>query len=70
MPFNPDALPRNADWLRVVAWDLPTTAEDFLAFLGETRDQQVAKWVQFQRLPAIEAMPPDLRREVEAILAS
>ena len=33
-PFNIDASPMNADWIKTLSWDLPTTPEGMEAFLG------------------------------------
>ena len=53
-----------ADWLRTIAWDLPTTLEGFLESQGvspwdplETAQAEVRK---FLRYPAVIPIPPDL----------
>lgn len=62
-----DEDPRNADWLRTMHWDLPTTLSSFLARLGVVDSPvgvQRASVEKFMRLPAAEAMPKSLRREL------
>lgn len=64
--------PRNEDWLRTRHWDLPTDPEGFIAVaLGSPDDPATLKrrWLEFQALPAFEAMPEGLRAAVEEIIA-
>jgi len=53
-PTNIDDTDERADWLRAVAWDLPTDPAEFRAFIGDRLDH-------FMALPAARAMPPALR---------
>lgn len=52
---------RNEDWLRTIGWDLPTTLDAFLASQGNDPE----RLRHFLTLPAAEAMPEDLRGQVE-----
>ncbi len=70
-PINLDADPRNSDWMRTLHWDLPEEPEKFITLvLGSPADrvELVRRWLHFQALPAFEAMPEELRREVDRLL--
>lgn len=56
---------RNEDWLRTRSWDLPTDLDGFLALNGN----DVERVKHFLTLPAAEAMPADLKRDVDAWIA-
>jgi len=56
---NIDADLANADWIKTLAWDLPTEKDAFLAAIGG--ESQLAK---FMTLPAARAMPPELAAEL------
>jgi hypothetical protein len=49
----------NADWLRANTWDLPTDVEGFLDVIGGRK-----RLPHFMQLPAAQAMPDDLRRDL------
>jgi len=64
--INLDANPMNADWLRTMAWDLPTEPE---VFVRVVLHGQLAMWREFKTSPAYRAMPPELEAAVEAYFA-
>lgn len=54
MVWNIDADPVDADWIKVLRWDLPTDVDEFLSVVGPGLEH-------FLTLPAARAMPDDLR---------
>ncbi len=55
MPYNLDSLSHNQDWPKSLAWDLPTTKAEFLAWA--CRDGVDLE--EFKRLPVYQAHVDD-----------
>lgn len=53
---NLDEDQANADWVKTMSWDLPTTPDAFLAVIGGP-----GRLSDFMGLPAAQAMPGPLR---------
>ena len=62
----------NEDWIKTLQWDLPKTVPKLLAVNAlkhADRRDQVAWLKHLLKLPAAQAMPSDVRKEVNAFIA-
>jgi hypothetical protein len=62
--INIDNNMENSDWIKVRAWDLPTTLGGLLSVIGSSAEDVE----HFLTLPAAKAMPEDLQVKITRYL--